>query len=137
MIIIYFAFSLQSAAPIFHQICVGVYISIGVYGTVWKLGNMNNSKQLFLFHKTYHRRNYLLPGNYHFIFALHSIRVFKVNHTPLTFCHHFAKGDNFCRHEAASLETFQKWELLLKERICSHREQILSFTSSPSDKGGK
>ena len=29
------------------------------------------------------------------------------------------------------LELSQKWGLLLKERICSQREQILSFKSSP------
>ena len=28
------------------------------------------------------------------------------------------------------LRPFSKWELLLKERICSKREQILSFMSS-------
>ena len=30
-----------------------------------------------------------------------------------------------------------KWGLLLKERICSLWEQILSFKSSPNDKGSK
>ena len=44
----------------------------------------------------------------------------------------FAEGDNFCRHEVVFLEfeTFQKWGLLLKERICSLWEQILFFNSS-------
>ena len=28
------------------------------------------------------------------------------------------------------LRPFSKWELLFKERICSHRERILSFKSS-------
>ena len=55
------------------------------------------------------------------------------------FCHHFAKEDNFCRQEVASVavETISKWGLLLKERICSQREQIPSFKSSPNEKAGK
>ena len=32
-------------------------------------------------------------------------------------------------------ETFQEVELPLKERICSQREQILSFKSSPNESG--
>ena len=45
------------------------------------------------------------------------------------FCYHFAKGDNSCRQELAflPLKTFEKCRLLLKERICSQRKQILSF----------
>ena len=39
------------------------------------------------------------------------------------------KRDNFCDFLFAFLhtKTLLKWDLLLKERICSHREQILSF----------
>ena len=32
-------------------------------------------------------------------------------------------------------ETFQKWGLLFKERICSHREQILPLKRNPNEKG--
>ena len=57
--------------------------------------------------------------------------------TPERFCCHFTKGDNFLRQEVASLvsETFLKWWLLLLERICSQREQILSFKTSPQKEG--
>ena len=33
--------------------------------------------------------------------------------------------------ESLQLRPFSKWELLLKKRICSQRERILSFKSSP------
>ena len=48
----------------------------------------------------------------------------------------FAKRD-ILRQEVVCLvfETFQKWELLLKERLCSKREKILSFKSSPQWEG--
>ena len=52
--------------------------------------------------------------------------------TPKTI-YYFAKRDNFCGPEIASLvfETFQKWRLLLKERICSLREEVLSNKRRP------
>ena len=33
-------------------------------------------------------------------------------------------------NDSLQLRPFSKWELLLKERICFHRERILSFNSS-------
>ena len=33
-------------------------------------------------------------------------------------------------NDSLQLRPFSKWELLLKERICSQREQILTFMSS-------
>ena len=33
-------------------------------------------------------------------------------------------------NDSLQFRPFSKWELLLKERICSQRERILSFTSS-------
>ena len=56
------------------------------------------------------------------------------------FCHHLLKGDNFCRQEFGSLvqESLEKERLLLKERICSLWEKMLSFKSwEPSKKEGK
>ena len=53
-----------------------------------------------------------------------------------------ARTELFLRTPKKSLDNFSpvwlsKLGLLLKERICSHREQILSFKSSPYDKWGK
>ena len=43
-----------------------------------------------------------------------------------------SKGDYCIKqcHDSLQLHPFSKWELLLKERSCSQREQILSLKSS-------
>ena len=50
---------------------------------------------------------------------------------------HFAKGDNFCKQEGdGSLETFQKWGLLLNERIAPRGNTFLLKVVT-NRKGGK
>ena len=41
-----------------------------------------------------------------------------------------SKGTTGSSNVSLQLRPFSKWELLSKERICSQREQILSFLSS-------
>ena len=41
-----------------------------------------------------------------------------------------SKGTTVSSNNSLQVRPFSKWELLSKERICSQREQILSFKSS-------
>ena len=54
-------------------------------------------------------------------------------------CHHFAKGDNFYSQEVASqiFQIFQKWGLLLKERICSQGSKFFLLRIVPNEKDDK
>ena len=58
---------------------------------------------------------------------------------PPCFSTIFTKGDNFYNFLVASLESLalQKWNLLLKERICSYGSKFFPLSVDSTEKGGK
>ena len=65
-------------------------------------------------------------------FDIKYLSCFNVNGHTWKFLSQFCRGRQFFQTAIASMvfEPFKIWELLLKERICSLWEQILSFKSS-------
>ena len=55
------------------------------------------------------------------------------------FLHHFYKDKQYCDFLFASLKDKAplRWDLLLKERICSCRSKFFPLRVDPTEKGGK